>query len=481
MSTSKNTNSDNTPKPGIGISLTIILVLIFIFVAQLVTVGAPDVHLTLIFATVVAVALLLLKGIKFEKIQEGIMHGCNLATISMLILMFIGVMIPAWVASGTIPTLIYYGLQILSPNIFLVATVIICSVSALCTGTSWGTVGTFGVALMGIGLGLGVPAPMTAAFVITGAIFGDKLSPLSDTVNLSAAACEVDIFKHIKSCLYTTLPAYVISLAFAVFLGFKFDNGVIESEKIDAITETIAAHFNITPMYALISLIPLIFVLVLSYKKINSLAVIVAAGIIGMVIAMIFQGQNIIDMMSYMNYGFKIDTGNVDVDKLFNRGGLQSMMFTVSLGYIGLSYGGILEKTGVMSTLLDSVKGISKNARSLILSQTIAGFLSVALTSSSYMAILLPGRMFTPAYKKMGVKREVASRTCETSGICLDPLLPWTTTSIFFTGALGVGPMAYGPYAIFLWIIPIISVVYACTGFAVWKEKPEEIEEEMEL
>ncbi len=471
----------DAPKPGLGVSIAIVLFLVIAFVIQVVRTGSPDVHMTLIFASVFAVVLLLFKGIKLSLIEEGVIHGTKIATISMMILMFIGVMIPSWIAAGTIPTLIYYGLQVLSPSIFLAATIIICSVSSLCTGTSWGTAATVGVALMGIGGGLGVPAPMTAGCIVVGALFGDKLSPLSDTVNLSAGACEVNIFAHIKSVLFTTVPAYVISVIVAIIWGIRFRGGTIDDESISTILNTISDNFNVTPVYALVSIIPLIFVLTLSIKKVSALATIVGAGILGMIIAILMQGYTLTEMMAYMNYGFVIETGNVDVDKLMNRGGLQSMMWTVSIGYLGLSYGGILEKTGVMSTLLFSMKTITKNARNLIISHTIAGFATIMLSASPYVAILIPGRMFTPGYKKLGIKRSVASRTCETSGICLDPLLPWTLGGVYYAGVLGVSPLDYGPYAIMLWIVPVIAIVYAITGLFVWKEDEEDIERDKEI
>ena len=396
-----------TPKPGLGVSIAIVLFLIIAFIIQVVKSGSPDVHMTLIFASAFAVVLLLFKGIKLSLIEEGVIHGTKIATISMMILMFIGVLIPAWIAAGTIPTLIYYGLQVLSPSIFLVATILICSVSSLCTGTSWGTAATVGVALMGIGGGLDVPPAMTAGCIVVGALFGDKLSPLSDTVNLSAGTCEVNIFAHIKSVLFTTVPAYVISIVAAIIWGLRWKGGSINDEAIKSILDTIGANFNITPLYALISIIPLIFVLTLSIKKVSALATIVGAGMLGMLIAVLMQGYTVTEMMGYMNYGFVIETGNGDVDVLMNRGGLQSMMWTVSIGYLGLSYGGILEKTGVMGTLLFSIETITKNARNLITSHTIAGFATIMLSASPYVAILIPGRMFTTQIGRASCRERV--------------------------------------------------------------------------
>jgi len=193
---------------------------------------------------------------------------------------------------------------------------------------------------------------------------------------------------------------------------------------------------------------------------------------VGMLIAIVFQGYNIYDMMSYMNYGYVIETGNFDVDKLLNRGGLQSMMGTVSIGYLGLSYGGILEKTGVLDTLLFSAKAITSNARNLILTHMAAGIATIMLTASPYVSILIPGRMFIAGYDKLNIKRTVASRTCEHSGICIDPLLPWSLGAVYFSGVLGVSPLEYAPYTVLCWTVPVIAAFYAITGIFVWKEEP---------
>lgn len=462
----------NLKNPPLWICFVIVLFLVICFLLQLIINGEPDVHMTLVFASSFATAMLILfHKTKFELIEEGIIHRCKIATMSMMILMFIGVMIPAWIAAGTIPTLIFYGLKIISPSIFLVTSSLTCAIATLCTGTSWGTAATFGVALMGIGGGLGVSPEMTAAAVICGAIFGDKMSPISDTVNLSAGTCEVNIFENIKSVSTATIPGFFITILFFIFMDMKFHTGEIHSEAVQGMLEVLNSHFSLNPMHAFISLIPMVLVLMLALKKVNALATIVISALVAMFIAIMIQGYSLTSMMSYMNYGFTMDTGNLELNKLLNRGGLQSMMWTVSIGYLGLSYGGILEKTGVLNTLLDSIKTITKNSRNLILAHIGTGFLTIMLSASPYVSILIPGRMFIRAYERLGIKKMVASRTCEHSGICLDPLLPWSLGAVYFSGVLGVKTLDYAPYCILLWIVPIIAIFYATTGIFVWKEE----------
>lgn len=458
-------------KPSFGISLLIVAFLFIIIVAQLIAVGSPDIHLTLVFAITFAVVLLMFNGVTWEKVQEGVMHGCEIATIPMLILMFIGMLIPTLIASGTIPALIYYGLKIISPSAFLVTAALICGISSMVTGSSYTTGGTFGVAFMGISIGLGVPLAMTAGAVISGAVIGDKLSPLSDSTNLAAGVTETNLFSHIKSMLYTTVPAFVISLIIYAILGMKYNASSIDTTAVDAILSGISQNFNISAMYVLLSLIPLIAIVTMAIKKVSALAAMIVASIIAMIIAIIAQGYGIIEMMSFMNYGFAIDTGVADVDKLLNRGGIQAMMWTVSLGYLGLSYGGILEKTGVMESLLNRMTAFVKNARNLIITHVISGIAVNAISASQYVSIIIPGRMFLPAYRKLGVRSDVASRTAEDSGTVFSPLIPWGLCGVFFTGTLGVPTMEYFPYAVLCYITPIIAIIYAMADKFIWYEE----------
>ncbi|GHV51579.1 Na+/H+ antiporter NhaC [Synergistales bacterium] len=448
------------PQPSLGISLAIILFFAVIFVAQVILIpSGPDTHMTMIFACAFAIILLRINGTTIAKVEEGIIHGCKIATISMMILMFIGVMIPAWIAAGTIPGLIYWGLRVIRPEIFLVSALIVCAVSTMATGTSWGTAATFGVVMMGIGQGLGIPAPWTAGAVVSGAIFGDSLSPVSDTVNLSAAASEVNIFAHLRSMMCCFVPAFIISAVVFIAVGISFAGNKFDVENVNILLQTIAEHFNVDPGHALLSLIPIIIVIVMVKLKISSLMTIAVSALSAMVMAMIVNGYSITQMMGFMNYGFVLDTGNADVNRLVNRGGLQSMMWTVSLGYLGLSFGGILEKSGVMSTLLNSSAGITKNIKNLVIVQHIAGWLTIALSASPYVAMLIPGRMFAAGYDKLGKSRTICSRTCTTAGIMLDPFLPWTLGGVFFYGALGARPIA-----VLLMIVPVLAIGYAITG-----------------
>ncbi len=474
-------NKLSKSQPSFAISLLIVMFLFALLIIQVLQIGSPDIHMTLVFAISFAAILLMATGTPWSQIQDGIVHGCKIATIPMLILMFIGMLIPAWIASGTIPVLMYYGLQLISPSMFLVTAALICTIASLSTGSSWTTGATFGVAFMGIGLGLGIPGPMAAGAIISGAIIGDKLSPLSDSTNLAAGVCETDLFKHIKSMLYTTLPAFVLSLVIYFVLGMGYSASSVDTSAVETILSGLSANFNVTPGIALITLIPLVLVVAMAFKQVSAIAAMVIASLVGMVLAIVINGYSLYEMMSFMNYGFTIDTGIADVNRLLNRGGLQSMMWTVSLGYLGLSYGGILEKTGTLDALLGKMAVITKNARNLIITHVFSSIAVNMLSASQYVAILIPGRMYLSSYDKLGVKRYVASRTCEDSGTVTSPLVPWGLCGVFFAGTLGVATLDYLPFTYLALFTPLVSILYAITGKFIWyntKEEQEEINKE---
>ena len=465
---------NNYKKPSLGVAVLSVLFLFAVLVIQVIVVGSPDIHLTLVFSIAFTTILLLLTGTPWKAVEEGIMHGCKIATMPMMILMFIGMLIPTLIACGTIPALIYYGLKIISPSIFLLTAALICSIASICTGSSWTTGGTFGVAFMGISMGLGIPLPITAGAVVSGAVIGDKLSPLSDSTNLAAGVTETNLFTHIRSMLFTTIPAFIISLIVYTILGIKYSADSIDTTTVDQIMSGIAANFNISAGYVILALIPLAIIIFMAIKKIHALAAMVSASLVAMFIAMIAQGYSIVEMMSFMNYGFTIETGAVDVDSLLNRGGIQSMMWTLSPGYLGLSFGGILEISRIMERLIDSMSALTNKARILIITHLISSIIVNFISASQYVAIIIPGRMYLPAYKKLGLRSDVASRTTEDAGTVTSPLVPWGLCGVFFAGALGVATLDYPPYAVLCYATPLVAAFYAIINKFIWLEEPKE-------
>jgi NhaC family Na+:H+ antiporter len=255
----------------------------------------------------------------------------------------------------------------------------------------------------------------------------------------------------------------------------------VDTSAVETILSGLSTNFNVTPGIALITLIPLVLVVAMAFKQVSAIAAMVIASLVGMVLAIVINGYSLYEMMSFMNYGFTIDTGIADVNRLLNRGGLQSMMWTVSLGYLGLSYGGILEKTGTLDALLGKMAVITKNARNLIITHVFSSIAVNMLSASQYVAILIPGRMYLSSYDKLGVKRYVASRTCEDSGTVTSPLVPWGLCGVFFAGTLGVATLDYLPFTYLALFTPLVSILYAITGKFIWyntKEEQEEINKE---
>ncbi len=454
-------------KPSFGAALSVILFLCIAMSVQIFVIKESWVtHITLILATVFAAVVAMMNGYKWEDIQKGILYGCEIAMLPMLILMLVGVLIASWIPAGVIPTLIYYGLKILSPKIFLVTVCFVCAVSSLSTGSSWTTGATFGVAFMGIGMGLGVPAPMTAGAVISGAIFGDKMSPLSDSTNLAAGVAEADLFDHIKSMMYTTGPALVISLVIYAVMGMQFAGSTIDTSQVDVILSGLKNNYFISP----ITILPAVLVVFLAVKRVGGLAVMVIASLVGAAFAMIFQGYSIGEMANFMNYGFVSDTGIEAVDSLLSRGGLQSMMWTISLGFIALSMGGVLEKTRMLEAFLDKISGLVSSVRGLIITHVLSAIAVNIFSASQYMAIIIPSRMLVPAYKEQRILPQVNSRTSEDSATVTSPLIPWGLCGVYFTGVLGVGTIEYLPYVFLAYLAPIIAIIYGITGKFIFKE-----------
>jgi len=448
--------------------LFVVVFMCFAMAAQIFILEGADwvTHITLIIVIVVASIVAMASGFKWKDIQDGILYGCQLAMLPMLILMMVGVLVASWIAAGTIPTLIYYGLKTLSPSIFLLTVCLVCSISSLATGSSWTTGATFGVAFMGVGLGLGIPAAMTAGAVVSGSIFGDKMSPLSDSTNLAAAVGEADLFDHIKSMMYTTGPAILISLILYGIIGARFGASTIDNQQVDTILSGLKANYWINP----VTMIPPILIIVMAVKKISGLAAMVIGSLVGMIFAMIFQGYGLSDMLNFMNYGFVSETGIAEVDALLSRGGLQSMMWTISLGFIALSLGGLLEKTNMLNVLLEKISGLVSNVRGLIVTHVLASIFINIIAASQYIAIIIPGRMLVPAYKKQRILPQVCSRTCEDSATVTSPLVPWGLCGVYFAGVLGVSTLEYLPYTFLSFLAPIIAIVFGLTNKFIWKE-----------
>lgn len=448
----------------LGISLIPVVFLIVALVFTISIFKLPP-HIPLILASAVAASVAVAFKHPWKEIQDGMVHGITLALGAILILMVVGTMIGTWILGGIVPSMVFYGLKVLSPGIFLVATLIICSIISLGTGSSWSTAGTVGVALIGVGQGLGVPVPMAAGAIISGAYFGDKMSPLSDTTNLAPAVAGADLFSHIRHMVYTTGPGYILSIVLFALLGIKFSGGALETKNIDIILSSLKSNFFIHPLL----LLPPCLVIVMVVKKIPPLPALFGGTILGGIFAMATQSKSLGEVIEAAQSGYVSQTGVEFVDYLLTRGGLESMLQTVALIICALSFGGIMEKTGMLNLLATSLLKRVKRTGSLVATTIFSCVGMNAIASDQYLAIVIPGRMYKNAFDSHGLHPKNLSRCLEDSGTLTSPLIPWNSCGAFMHATLGVNPLLYLPYAFLNLSNPVVSIFYGYTGITMEK------------
>ncbi|MDR3255975.1 MAG: Na+/H+ antiporter NhaC [Synergistaceae bacterium] len=466
-----------------------------------VLIWGTDVHIAMVLSATIAslVGMLVLKR-SWSEIEEGMIASVMMGMQAMLILFTVGILVGTWILSGVVQTMIYYGLAILNPSIFLVATILISSIVSIATGTSWGTTGTVGIALMGIAAGLGVPAPMAAGFVISGAYFGDKMSPLSDTTNLAPAMAGTDIFQHIRAMFWTTAPSYAIVLVIAGVLGISYASGSFDPERVSSIQELMRAEFPISP----IGLIPPIIVIALAASGKPALPSIFAGALAGMFLGL-FQGASFGQMLDVMQNGFTPEftqeiaglaedaaalaallaergLGNFSHESILNaagilndllaRGGLQSMTWSNSLVLCALVFGGVLDKCGFLDAFLKVILKSVSTVGGYILAVTISCIFTNMFGADQYVSLVLPGRMFKSAFDEKGLHPRMLSRALEDTGTITSVLIPWNTCGAYQSKTLGVPTLEYIPYAFFNYINPIVAVIMTYMGIGIaWRGK----------
>ncbi len=446
------------------------LVVIFLMSSLLfnIKVLEGDAQIPLVLSAVFAGLMGLRTGMKWTEIEEGITTGITSGLKAMIILMIIGMVIGSWIIGGVVPSMIYYGLLILKPSIFLVAVCVIASLTSLAIGSSWSTAGTIGVAAIGIGTAMGIPLPMVAGAVVSGAYFGDKMSPLSDTTNMAPAVTGAELFEHIRHMVYTTLPGWIIALILYAILGVKYASGAAETDNISTVLATLSDSFYISP----ILLLPAFLVILMVYFKIPAIPGLIGGMIFGCIFAVLFQGATLASVVSTLHYGFAAETGVEFVDELLSRGGLDSMMWTISLVMAALTLGGIMEKTRMLEAIVEKILTFAKSTGSLVLSTVLTAIAVNMLAADQYLSIVLTGKMYTPAFKAQNLHPKNLSRIIEDAGTMTSPLIPWNSCGAFMFATLGVSPFAYLPYAFLNLLSPVISVIYGYTGFTMEKLKP---------
>jgi NhaC family Na+:H+ antiporter len=436
--------------------------MIYISVVKLET----SAHIALLLATAVAAMVGLRIGHRWRKIEVGMIDGIAVGMKAILILMVIGMLIATWILSGVVPIMIYHGLNLLSPSIFLVATCLICSIISISTGSSWTTAGTVGVALIGVGQGLNIPLPMVAGAVISGAYFGDKLSPLSDTTNLAPAVAGAELFDHIRYMLWTTVPALVIALIIYGVIGLSF-KGDLDVSTVEKIRGSIAEQFNLNPILLLLPLLVIAMVIL----KLPALPALLVGSIVGGGFAMVFQGSSTQEVIAAAFDGYVSETGNAALDELLSRGGMDSMMFTVALIICALGFGGVMERTGLLRTLAGAILSFAHGTGRLVTATICTCFGMNIVAPDQYLSIVIPGRMYREAYGEANLEPKLLSRTLEDAGTLTSPLVAWNTCGAFMSTTLGVGCLSYAPYAFLNLLCPLIAILYGFTGWTIQRQK----------
>jgi len=409
------------------------------------------------------------RGLTWQRLQEGMVDAITVSIMPMMILLSVGALIGSWIISGTVPGMIYYGVQLLDPDLFYAASAVICALASLSLGSSWTVAGTLGIGLMGIATTYGLSPAVTAGAVISGAYFGDKLSPLSDTTNLAAAAVGVDLFEHIKNMLWTTLPAFVIAL---IVFSMISSEVATTPENIAQIRTALSEQFAVS----LWVLSPLFLMLLLIYLRVPAYPAILLCTLAGTAYAALFQPEVVralaiaahpdspaplvqgLWMALFSGYQSPAELG--ELSKLLDKGGLASMLNTLFLIITAMTFGGMLDSTGILLQLLDWVLRGVRRTGDLILATVTGGVITNILAADQFLAITLPGRLFTTAYDERGLSRLSLSRTLEDSATLTSVLVPWNTCGAFMTATLGVATFEYAPYALFNLICPVLAVVF---------------------
>lgn len=412
-------------------------------------------HIPMLIGVLIASLVALKIGYTWKFIENSMIKGISQAMQSIIILAIIGVLIGIWILAGVVPTMIYYGLMILKPSIFLVATVLITSITSLATGTSWGTAGTMGIALMGIASGLGIPAPVTAGAVLSGAYFGDKMSPLSDTTNLAPAMAGTDVFTHIKSMAKPTLIAYGLTLLIFGFLSSKYKGASADLSNVDLIAKGLKETFTISPILLLAPLVVIISIA----KKLPAVPGIALGIIIAAILGPIYQGINFGDILSAGLNGYVSNTGLEAVDQLLTTGGLNNMMSSISLTIIAMMFGGIAEETGILEAIVKKFLHRVQSIVGLVVSTILTCIFTNASMPEQYISIVVPGRMFKNEYKERNLDPTLLSSTLESGGTVTSAMIPWNTCGTYMSTVLGVSTVHYLPFLFFNLLMPIVQVI----------------------
>lgn len=455
-----------TGKPGLLLSITVLAVIAAVLTSGIIA-GVATIPLLVINIFLVLV-IAMLAGYRYSDLEKGMMSGVKRAIDCVMILVFVGILIGAWIKCGTVPMIIYYGLGFITPRMLLPLTFLMCSLLSLCIGTSLGTAGTMGVACVSIGMSMGIPVPLTAGAAISGSILGDKLSPLSDSTILASSTSDINIYYHVRSMLYTTAPSVIISLVIFYFMGARYADLAMEQSVIGMVRTSLSELYS----FNILLLVPIVLIVILSLKKVPAILAILISGFSGLALAMVVQKASLIDVLGVIYNGVKVETGMSIVDSMLSKGGISSMMTTICTAVLALALGGILSEAGFLHVIVERITRAVRSDCSTILVTLVCGILTVLLVTNFYVSVVLMGTMFKELYDRRGIHRSVMSRTIEEANTIILPLVPWNTGCIYYMALFGFTTPLFAPYVVFAYVNIVVSVICAAAGLFIFKALP---------
>ena len=473
-------------KPSLLDAITPVVILISMLAGTVYVFGldsfGPN-QVALIMAAAVAAMIGIKNGHSWKDIEQGMIDTISVSLQSLLILLMVGALIGSWILSGTVPSMIYYGVQLMSPDYFYLTACLVCALLGFSIGSSWTVAGTLGIGLMGIAAALDLSLAASAGAIISGAYFGDKLSPLSETTNLAAAVTSNNLFDHIQHMLWTTIPGFLITLVLFFFLGMGSSANLVIDD-IEILQAAMQQTFNISPLM----LIPMILLLAMAVKKLPALSTLICGTLAGCLFAALFQWDVVIalandsglsqgaavfkGLFSSMFLGYSANTGNESLDALLSKGGMSSMLTTIGLVINAMAFGGAMRRTGLLERLVEAALSRVKSAGDLIIATVGTCIGTNLLAADQYLSIVIPGQRFVKSYEERELSTINLARTLEDSGTLTSALVPWNTCGAYMSATLGISTFMYAPFAFFNILCPIIAVIYGYSQIALQAHRP---------
>jgi len=473
-------------KPSLLDAITPVVILITMLAGTVYVFGldsfGPN-QVALIMAAAVAAMIGIKNGHSWKEIEQGMIDTIAVSLQSLLILLMVGALIGSWILSGTVPSMIHYGVQLMSPDYFYLTACLVCALLGFSIGSSWTVAGTLGIGLMGIAAALDLSLAASAGAIISGAYFGDKLSPLSETTNLAAAVTSNNLFDHIQHMLWTTIPGFLITLVLFFILGIGSGTNLVIDD-IETLQAAMQETFKISPLM----LIPMILLLTMAVKKLPALSTLICGTLAGCLFAAVFQWDTVIalandsslnegaavfkGLFSSMFLGYSSDTGNASLDALLSKGGMSSMLTTIGLVINAMAFGGAMRRTGLLERLVEAALSRVKSAGDLIVATVGTCIGTNLLAADQYLSIVIPGQMFVKSYEERQLSTINLARTLEDSGTLTSALVPWNTCGAYMSATLGVSTFMYAPFAFFNILCPIIAVIYGYSQIALQEHRP---------